>query len=90
MCKECVQTVVGLWAWLRQTLTCAHDACTNFFEHKLYTGFTGSFRQLTHMVNSLFYPRSLTVLSTLSTVPITTTIYIYNNKTVGGLLKERV
>ncbi len=51
----------------------------------VYTATSLTSTEFTHIRNALLYMGSAPYLPTLSTTPITTTIYIYNNNTVGGL-----
>lgn len=87
MCKVCVQLVCGVWGICWKAFFFAQQILNTIFEHTVYTDFTTHFTHDTHNQNSgaaLFKKR---FLSTPSTESITT-MYIYNNKPVGGLEKE--
>jgi len=85
MCKNCVQATQKLWEVLFKTGAFAQHFSLEALLNFVYTTKSLVSTEFTHIRNALLHKGCFAYLPTLSTTPITTTIYIYNNNTVGGL-----
>lgn len=85
MCKKCVQTMNKLWGVLCTSATFAQQVFLRLTKKFIYTAITRVSTDFSHINKRGIFKWYATYLPTISTTPITTTIYIYNNNTVGGL-----
>jgi hypothetical protein len=84
MCKKCVQVVVSKWRVLWESASYTHLFVQAFTSGLVYTGFNKAFTEATHSNFSAFKQWLVRGFSTVSTSPITTTIYINNKEAAGG------
>ena len=84
MCKNCVQHVCVAGRVLWKAATYTHFCIQSAHKKMLHTAQAAAFTDITHRAKLLVKQVYSFCVSTLSTYPIVTTIYIYNKNIMGG------